>query len=318
MSSTSLPAYAVPAPPHRGSGRSRCLLGIACALLSLGSPQATPLSAQAPPATDLWVAPLTEGPDGIEIRAPERLTDRDGYDNQPSFLPGGRTLLYTSIDSTGQADIWRIDLRSLTPERLTRTAPESEYSPTLMPGGQGISVVRVEADSTQRLWHFELDGTPVAPILPEVAPVGYHAWADSETLVLFVLGDPPTLQVADPATGDTRVVAEDIGRTLLPVPGSRHSVSFLQRRGPDEAWITELDPATGALRPLVRGFQENEYYTWTPNGTLLSAKGSRIYAWRGGWGEWKEVTDLSSYGVGAASRLAVSPEGDRLALVAAR
>lgn len=291
--------------------RSATVLAVALAL-------PTSLSAQGPPATDLWTAALHEGPRELTLGTPERLTDRDGYDNQPFFLPDGHGLLYTSIDATGQADIWRIDLTSGRAERLTRTAPESEYSPTLMPGGDGISVVRVEADSTQRLWRFTPDGAPVAPILPDVEPVGYHAWVDSSTLVLFVLGEPATLRIAHPATGDVRVVAEDIGRTLLGVPGMDGTVSFLQHRGPDVAWITELDVATGAVRPLVRGFPENEFYTWTPAGTILTARGSRVYAWREGWDDWREVADLSASGVGGITRLAVGPDGGRIALVSSR
>ena len=41
--------------------------------------------------------------------------------------------------------------------RVTNT-PESEYSPTVTPDGAHISVIRVEADGTQRLWRFTLDG----------------------------------------------------------------------------------------------------------------------------------------------------------------
>lgn len=292
--------------------------GFVSGLLLLLGAIAIPLGAQAPPATDLWVAELSEGPRDVEVGTPKRLTDREGYDNQPHFLPGGGTLLYTSIDDAGQADIRRLDLRTGESERLTRTAPESEYSPTLMPGGDAISLVRVEADSTQRLWRFGLDGAPVAPILDDVAPVGYHAWADAGTVALFVLGDPPTLQVAHPGTGEVRVEARDIGRTLLPVPATERSVSFLQHRGEDDSWITELDPATGAIRPLVPAFPENEFYAWTPNGTLLSARESRIYAWREGWDGWREVADLSPHGISGVSRLAVSREGDRMALVAER
>ena len=41
--------------------------------------------------------------------------------------------------------------------RVTNT-PESEYSPTVTPDGAHISVIRVEADGTQRLWRFTIDG----------------------------------------------------------------------------------------------------------------------------------------------------------------
>ena len=66
--------------------------------------------------------------------------------------------------------------------------------------------MRVEKDGTQRLWHVPEGGAAPQPILPDVKGVGYHAWADANTLVLFVLGQPPTLQVADRRTGKAEVV----------------------------------------------------------------------------------------------------------------
>lgn len=275
-------------------------------------------SAQSPPATDIWILSLQEREAGLRVSEPRRATDREGYDNQPHFLPGGAGLLYTSIDDTGQADIHRMDLETGETRPLTRTAPESEYSPTLMAGGNRFSTVRVEADSTQRLWWFELEtGRPGAPLLENVAPVGYHAWADDQTLVLFVLGDPATLRVANVASGQVRIVAEDIGRTILPVPG-RPAVTFLHYVE-GEGWITELDPSTDERRRLARTFPENEYYAWTPGSRLLTARGSVLYHLGPGTEQgWEVVADLAPHGIGGITRLAVSPEGDRLAVVAER
>ena len=85
-----------------------------------------------------------------------KITTFAGYNNQPSFLPDGRSIFYTSIRDK-QADIYRYDIRSGATSQITNT-PESEYSPMLMPDGKNISVVRVEADGTQRLWKFPLNG----------------------------------------------------------------------------------------------------------------------------------------------------------------
>ncbi|NIQ58624.1 MAG: hypothetical protein GWN71_36280, partial [Gammaproteobacteria bacterium] len=70
---------------------------------------------------------LELAPDGASHTV-RRLTDRDGYDNQPSFTPAGDAILYTSIRN-GQADTYRIGLAGGEPTRVTHT-PESEYSPT--------------------------------------------------------------------------------------------------------------------------------------------------------------------------------------------
>jgi hypothetical protein len=185
----------------------------------------------------------------------------------------------------------------------------------VVPAGNAFSAVRVEMDSTQRLWRFDLDGSNPVVVLPDVKPVGYHAWADDTTLALFVLGNPATLQIASTRTGRARAVASDIGRSLHRIP-ARYAVSFVQRSAGGEAWITELDLGTGATRPLVRAMPGNEFHAWTPDGVLLSGEGSKLYAWRRGEGNWREIADLGDQGVSGISRLAVSPDGRRIAIVA--
>ncbi|MBW3535414.1 MAG: hypothetical protein KY453_09405 [Gemmatimonadetes bacterium] len=267
--------------------------------------------------TDVWVADLVERGDSLALMEPRNVTRRAGYDNQPAFLPNERGLLYTAVDEAGQADTWHWDPASDSVRPVTRTAPESEYSPTPLPGGDGFSAIRVEADSTQRLWRFAMDGSGARPVLEDVAPVGYHAWFDAGRLALFVLGEPPTLRIADAATGAARVVAEDIGRSLNPIPGRQRAVSWIQREGEGASRVMAWDLDADRAEPLTPAPDGGDYHAWTPAGTLLMASGSRLLAWREGWEGWRTVADLEGRGL-LLSRLAVSPDGRRLAFVAER
>lgn len=279
-----------------------------------GNP-ATGDAAAAPPGTDIFLVEIRDqGPLPQVAGEPRNITRRAGYDNQPSFAPDGSAILYTSIRD-GQADIFRYDVASGTVTRVTST-PESEYSPLVMPSGDAISVIRVEADSTQRLWRFPLGGGAPGLVLEDVRPVGYHVWADAATLVLFILGEPATLQIADTRTGTARIVAQAIGRSLHRIPGS-NAISFVDKTGGDEWWIRALDLASGAITPLVQTLSGSEDYAWTPAGTLFMAQGTTLHAWRRGAPGWVQLADFSSTGVEGITRLAVSPGGDRLALVAA-
>jgi hypothetical protein len=269
---------------------------------------------QGPPGTDIYLAPLRIAHGAAEVGAPVNATHRPGYDNQPFFLPKGDAFLYTAVVD-GQADVFRYEIRAQRSTRVTAT-PESEYSPTPLPGGSGFSTVRVEADSTQRLWRFDWDGGHPALVLTDVKPVGYHAWGDPRTLALFVLGTPPTLQLADTRTGGATRVASDIGRGLQRIPG-RAAVSFVQKAA-DSVWtVTELDLATQRTRPLVQTLRGVDQYAWTPDGTLLMAQGSKLYQWRPERGaQWEEIADFTAAGLANITRLAVSPRGNQLALVA--
>ena len=281
---------------------------------------------QTPPATDIYVAELRVADRRVSVSAPVNVTARPGYDNQPFFLPNGRSFLYTSVHEDAQADIYRYDLDRQISVRVTAT-PESEYSPTPLPEGNGFSVVRVEADSTQRLWAFNADGSRPRLVLDSIKPVGYHAWANAHTLLLFVLGSPATLQMADARSPGApgEVLARDIGRSLQRIPG-REAVSFVQRDSVAGASLQELDVRTHRVTKLVQappggggsgGGGGADFFVWTLQGIVLTARGTTLYQWdpqRGG--DWEPVADFASAGLTNVTRLAVSPKGDRLAIVA--
>ena len=274
------------------------------------------LALQAPPATDIYVADLRTSHRTVSVGTPTNVTARPGYDNQPCFLPDGRAFLYTSARDS-QTDIYRYDLGRKASVQVTATR-ESEYSPTPLPNGKGFSVIRVEADSTQRLWAFDLDGAGARLVLDSIKPVGYHAWADDHTLVLFVLGTPSTLQIADsrsPAALGT-VIARDIGRSLQKIPG-RAAVSFVQRDSVNGSWLEAVDAATRRVTKLVKTPAGADFFVWTREGIVLTASGTALYQWdpRTG-GDWTKVADLAAFGLTNLTRLAVSPRGDRIALVA--
>ena len=284
---------------------------IVMGLLSSGGIQRA-TAQQAPPGTDILLVATQDGQIVAETVA--NLTDRDGYDNQPFFTSDGQSLLYTSFRDD-QTEIYRIDLDGRATTRLTDTA-ESEYSPTPLPTGDGFSVIRVEADGTQRLWRFDNDGEASGLVLEAVKPVGYHAWADPHTVALFVLGDPPTLQLADTRTGRADTLAYRIGRSLHRMPDAA-TISFVHKES-DSTWtIKALDPATGALSPIASPLPGREDYAWHPDGAMLMADGAVLYAWTPDH-DWHPLHDFSDHGVTTITRIAVHPDGTHLALVVDR
>jgi Tol biopolymer transport system component len=271
----------------------------------------------APPNSDIFLTPLLRDGDSLRLGAAQNITRRPGYDNQPSFLTDATALLYTAIDSSGQADIWRYDLRSRRRTRLTDT-PESEYSPTVMPGSTRFSVVRVERDSTQRLWSFRLDGSDPQLVLETLAPIGYHAWLDQFRLAVFVLGSPNTLHVVRRDGSEDVLRASHIGRTIQRVP-AQNWYSFVQLDSTRTPWIVAQPFEGGPVSRLVRVAEDNEFYSWAPDGTLLSASKGEITRWNGVSGEgsaWLPVPSAAPLAVKNISRLAVSPDGRWLAFVA--
>jgi Tol biopolymer transport system component len=287
------------------------------AVLMQAAPAPAPQPApQPPPATDVYLAAVSPSPDGnIRVGDPENISKNAGYDNQPFFTTNDGSVLFTSMRDGKQTDIYEYTFATRSSRQLTSTAT-SEYSPTPAPGGR-ISVIRVEADGTQRLWAFPATGGELSLVLNDVKPVGYHTWSDDHTLVLFVLGEPATLQIADTNSGKSEVVAQRPGRCLAHVPGG--GISFVQKGPGKEPWrIMELDLASKKATPITDTLEGREDYAWLPDGRLLMASGAKIFL----WGKdnrvsvWQEVADLSPAGIGNITRVAVSPDGKRLAFVA--
>ena len=306
----------------------------------LQAQQSGPPAQAAPPSTEVYVAALTVAGSTVTVGKPENISKSPGYDNQPFFTPDGRSVLFTSDRASSQrvllkeplqrivqapqvtevrrtqTDIFRYDLASRALANVTATA-ESEYSPTVTPDGQGISVIRVEQDGTQRLWRFTLDGMNPSLVLEKIKPVGYHAWLDERTLALFVLGPPATLQVADAKAGTAEILATDIGQSVQRIPSG--GASFVQQ-GAQGLMISQvvLEGGKPVLKPLtapVPGARQ-AHLAWTPDGTLLMAHSGWLHAWKPGEKAWRAVADLQALGLEGVTRLAVSPKGDRIAIVA--
>ena len=289
---------------------------LACARTTTTLQSPAPASESAAPSIDIYLYRFARsGPFG-HGSVVFNITNRRGYDNQPSW-DGNDRIFYTS-QSAKQTDIYEINFETSRIGKLTNT-PESEYSAALTPDGSGIAVVRVEVDSTQRLWRFSRAGDAPKVILPEIKPVGYFAWLDSTALALFVLGNPNTLQIANTQTGRARVVTTNIGRSLQRVPGGRRA-SYVHRVG--TSWVLEtVDPEprqdlTFDIATIGTLPDSADYVVWKSPTELFTAAGSKILRLKLPSKTWTLVDDLSGKGIRRISRLALSPDASKLAMVA--
>src|SRR5205814_1990195 len=90
-----------------------------------------------------------------------------------------------------------------------------------------------------------------------IKPVGYHAWVDSTTVAMFLLGKPNALVLGDTRTGRVDTLARDVGRSLLRLPNG-NGFSFLQHMS-DSSWVLTAVDVRGSGRerrtvpmPLIR------------------------------------------------------------------
>lgn len=273
-----------------------------------------PRTAVAPASPDIFLLPITGTGSTLSVGVPANLTRREGYDNQPSFAADSRQLYYTANLGEGHTDIYAYDFSTGLTAPAKHTAPESEYSAFPEVAAQTVLVIRVEADSTQRLWRMSLKGGDDQVLFPDVKPVGYFAKTDDSTMVMFVLGSPATLQVGIIGQRGATTVASNIGRSLHRIPGTTRA-SFVQK-GPNGWYVMQLDPHTRKVDTLVQTLARSEDMAWIDSTTMVMGQGSKLFAYTVGAANWVEVADFSYAHLSGITRLAVSPNKRWIAVVA--
>ncbi|MBD55308.1 hypothetical protein AAEU31_14840 [Pseudoalteromonas sp. SSMSWG5] len=213
-------------------------------------------------------------PYGMKV---SRITDNKSYNNQPFLVDSGLYYTHEVIAETGQSqtDIVFYNFATKTSVNITNTAV-SEYSPTLMPNQQALSAIVVEEDGKQKLWQYPLANEQTASRIFEwIEPVGYHAWGAENDLIMFILGEPHTLQYTSIAAAKPRVIAADIGRTLV---FDKHTNSYLFSYNKDnQHWVARFAPQTEEVSDLFRLPDSVQDFALIDQNTLAYAVNNRIY-----------------------------------------
>jgi len=231
----------------------------------------------------------------------------DGYNNQPAFI-NGQWHLSVRMPDSDQNEIVALDLPTRQLRWITDT-PESEYSPTLIPGksGEQFSVVRVEADSTQLLWQYDLSSDyEMKNVVEKEKMVGYTRWLNESKVALFLVGDPISLVVGDLETGKTDFITSRIGRSLH--SNDQEELFFTQRITEGAPWQLKKI-AYGGFRPelITTSPGENQDFCLLEDGSILMGSGSMLYRFMPGESTtWEFIADLALYGANTISRIAVN------------
>lgn len=285
------------------------VLPMALALIGMAFSGST--IAQGLPATDLWLAKIENGVPG----GPVKISQRSGYNNQPHFSDDGSVIYYTREvpgDAGAQTDIAAYETNT-SKTRMVNSTPESEYSPTPIPGRNAVSVIRADLNQKQYLYAINIASGNMELLLPDVEPVGYHVWVNEREVAMFILGDSFTLQTARLGTPGTTQIADNIGRSLRKHPES-DEILFVDKNS--EPWkIAAFNPETAATRMVMPLFPGNEDFTIDADGTYWTGNGSKLYQRSPSDTRWQLVADYSNAGVGKITRLAINLQTGQMALV---
>lgn len=274
--------------------------------------------AQAPAGSEIILFDLKIKKDKVIISNPRNITNHPGYDNQPSFHPDLPFIYFSSFNDEQRSDIKRYNIKDGSTVNITQTS-EREYSPTVTPDRQFLSCIIQRDNKAQDLGKYPIDGGEPALIIDSLI-VGYHAWIDNSHLALFVLGGegkPNTLHFIRLPTKSDTVLAIDIGRSLHKIPNER-AFSFIQNREKEKA-IVKYSTETGRMTQLGTTINAKDDIAWTHDGKIISSDGTKLFFMNSKKpGQWMPVDiTAGSNLLKSVTRIAVSPKGDKLAIVVA-
>lgn len=306
------------------------VLAIGFALLfSLSAPLSSNVSGQQVesdqrlelPECDIFLFELGGNNQSPKIKLVGNITDRPGYDNQPWFTPNSQSVLYTANGKPDRTDVFEYFIEEAETRQVTDSINQ-EYSPQISPDNQTLSYVTDGATANQSVWSMKRDGSQESWLmqhLGEREPVGYYSWNHANGYILFWSRYGFNIRLIHQ---DRRVSHYVAGNTPPASPWiipNTEKFSFVHQQANGQIWIKELEPESRAIRPLVMIQGTNNNYGWAPDQSIYIIQQDELFRWNGYADDakqsWESVATLDAFGIQNATRINVSPDGTKLAIV---
>jgi ketosteroid isomerase-like protein len=272
--------------------------------------------------SEVWVGALDMSGDRFAVSNLVNISKHPGYDNQPAFFADGR-LVFTSqiavLDESGHAVQARIyDFANGTSAAIPGALG---FSPT--PTADGSLMLLREG----KVWLHETSGKEHT--LTETNDAGYFSRFDDRTWVLYMNDKQRRIVIYDATTKALDTIAVGSATAPFRIPGKR-AVTFVAVEpfpAPEGEAVKTAPPRTLVLRRLdlddrkvttlaTIPFATSGSHVWTSRNTILMASGHTIYEWNPARpDDWRTAAQFDNPELQGLTRIALSPRGDRIALV---
>lgn len=250
--------------------------------------------------------------EGLEVFNPHQISVEGNYSNQPFFISNDELLL--SAERNGQTDVLKYNFKTNKKEFLTQT-DGSEYSPQPIPKTSKIAAVRLEKNGLQRFYQYDLENKKSSILIENIA-VAYFRFIDSKKVLATILND----QVMDLVSinlnsAEIDTLFTDAGRGIEKIPNSKQvSYTLKNKIGRWDLYgMSEVYKNSYFITELPNGVQD---YVWINENQILIGVDNKLFIFDTfGESHWVHAGSLKSYGIKNISRLAISPDGKKLAIV---
>lgn len=263
------------------------------------------------PDTDLWLFKIeTDKNKKSVLTHSANITNRSGYDNQPSFSPDGKKLFYVSIGDDKQSDIFCYVVKSKKILRVTNTK-ESEYSPVISNDGKYLNSVVVEADSAQRI-HFIDAKTGLHEKKIETDSVGYYTFLNKDTVIFYKLTQPHSLRYIKGKSEEEHWLGNSPVRTFRAI--NRYTLLYGLKDSSKVTFYT-YNFLLHKAEKYCEYSSLNEDVVWHNELGLIKSEVTKLMHYDELKKEWIVLYDLAPFGVKKITRFAFDPKNKYLVVV---
>jgi hypothetical protein len=267
------------------------------------------------PHTEIYLIPITNDKgnitfgEGIKVNAPGH------YSNQPLFSNNAKKLYFSCISDSFKAEVYECDLKKFEVKPFIIAPQTAEYSLQYTPDLKSFSMVRVEADDkTQTLYTYNPKTKEFKAISPKDMQVGYYCWVNAQTVMLFLLKGENEFELIrySLGNGESKSIDKQPGRSIWRNPQDGNI--YYVRKGSDFT-LMQYNPANelpGEFDKMPDGVED---FTITAKGDFLCGVQGKLMKLDVVNNEWKVWADFTGKPYEKFYRLALSPDGQWLALV---
>lgn len=260
------------------------------------------------PNSDIWLFKLQKENNKFTAEMPVNITNRTGYDNQPSFSEDYKSIYFTSIRNDKQADIYQYNIKSKKTIQITKTQ-ESEYSPQQI--NNLIYCVVVKKDSSQHI--ISIDATSGNLSKEYIADsVGYYQWINKDTALIYKLTQPHSLQLYNIKNNNLEFIAFNPIRSFKKtnnnefIYGVKDSLKLF-------FYIYNTQIKKSNLYCVYPNI--NEDFIWHKEYGLLISENSKILRYDIDKKAWNTFVDLTSFSLKNITRFDFDEKNKNLILV---
>lgn len=265
--------------------------------------------------TEVFVMDLEFSETDFKIENFANITNNQGYDSQPYFVDDNQLLYARTFQNQTDIALFQLEKKSLS--YVCKTEIGGEYSPQKIPNTNLYSAVRLDTTGLQRLYGYDSITNTSKKIIDNLQ-VAYYTFYDKNRILSSVLsGANLDLVFSDLGKKTNDTLLTKVGRSIHKVPNQNNTMSYTSINDEKNMDVYQLDInslESFFVAQLPVGIQD---YIWLNESTLLIGSLDKLYILDlYGNGDWKMVTDLSIYQLNNITRLALSPNGSKLAIVA--